>query len=56
VVLAPAPGPVFAPAFGGAFATVGPVWRPTVVAAPVFVRRPVVVAPMLPPPVIRPWR
>jgi hypothetical protein len=46
----PAPAPVFAPIVTGGFATVGPGWRRTVVVAPVAVRRPVVVAPVLPPP------
>jgi hypothetical protein len=41
---------VFAPIVTGGFATVGPAWRSTVVVAPVAVRRPVVVAPVLPPP------
>ena len=44
------------PVAGPGFATAGPVWRPVVAAPRVIVRRPVVVAPVMAPPMRRSWQ
>jgi hypothetical protein len=53
---APVGAPVFVPVAGRGFATAGPVWRPVVAAPRVIVRRPVVVAPIMAPPMHRSWQ
>jgi hypothetical protein len=53
---APVGAPVFVPVAGRGFATAGPVWRPVVAAPRVIVRRSVVVAPIMAPPMHRSWQ
>ncbi len=52
----PAFAPVFVPVAGPGFAPAGPVWRPVIAAPRVIVRRPVVVAPVMAPPMRRSWQ